>query len=261
MSIIPRVSQKNIVMSLWAGRSKFAFFSTYSSWETPCCLISGVQYVFVLRNPLLFDFWCVVMDPCFIQGYETAQILIRMAVERRQTLLRNFHTIAFLIDCEQTKPVSFGQLSFPKWLSKFETTEPYDMPTAWHDRSTLYRVIFNCFGCRDLNWTSKTFGSNMVVWPQPYSLKHIFTNETDSISRAQEIHYFHFLINSHCHSLSVAVSHKLNHAGSSKIDWKLLKEAVLLLSWKGGKFKMSKPYWPTHVLIIKWTDWFLDPHF
>lgn len=49
--------------------------------------------------PLLVGFRRVVMNPCFVNGYETGQKLIWIAVEQHQASLRSCHTIA--VNCEQ----------------------------------------------------------------------------------------------------------------------------------------------------------------
>ena len=99
--------------------------------------------------------------PCFVHCYKSAQTLVLIAVEQRQTFDQSYHTIAFMINCEQP---SCGQFFIRKWSFKIETTNPCDMPMAstiyrtFNLRSALLRFFFNCFGYSDFYWASRTFG-------------------------------------------------------------------------------------------------------
>lgn len=78
-------SQKTVAMTLLADRPTLAFFGL----DSPGVYCFGCSLVSAL--------WCVVMDPCFVHGYETAQKVFLIAVEHRETLLRNGQTIAFVV--------------------------------------------------------------------------------------------------------------------------------------------------------------------
>src|SRR5436190_17430686 len=58
-----------------------------------------------------FCFWCVMVDPCFVNSDETPQKLFRIALKHVQTVLRSCHAIPFVFQCEQTRHPSRRQLS------------------------------------------------------------------------------------------------------------------------------------------------------
>jgi len=61
---------------------------------------------------LFLGLWCVPVDLCFVDGHETTQKLLRIALKQRQTLLWSGLTVAFVVRSEQTRHPSRRQLSY-----------------------------------------------------------------------------------------------------------------------------------------------------
>jgi hypothetical protein len=69
--------------TLWPGNGGHHL----SGWYNSLCLL---QITLAGWSPLFWMFlglWCVPVDPCFIDGHETTQKLLRIALKQHQTLL------------------------------------------------------------------------------------------------------------------------------------------------------------------------------
>ena len=55
--------------------------------------------------------WSVTTDPCFVDGRETTQKLLRIALKQRQTLLRSDLAVALVVRSNQTRHPSRRQLN------------------------------------------------------------------------------------------------------------------------------------------------------
>lgn len=71
--------------------------------DSPTFLIFGADSVRETQFILLLGLWCVVVDPCFIYGYKTAQKLMQVAVKQRQTYLQYCE----VVKCKLT-PIAFS---------------------------------------------------------------------------------------------------------------------------------------------------------
>lgn len=100
-------------MTLVANGFTLIFFGANSPWET-----------LVFRLMLCLRY--VVVNPCFVYGYETDQRFVQIAVETNI-----------------------------QWSFKIKFTEPCDIPS---DPRSAYKLSWNSFRCSDLYWTSITFG-------------------------------------------------------------------------------------------------------
>jgi len=85
--------------------------------------LSLLQSRFAGWSPLFRLFlalWCVPVDPCFVDGHETMQKLLRIALKQRQTLLWSGLTVAFVV----------RRFLMPKFYCRIWPTRSFDMPTV-----------------------------------------------------------------------------------------------------------------------------------
>lgn len=94
------------------------------------------------------------VESYFFHRYGTSQKLVPFPVVQRQILLQSRHTILFVptafpyhSDCLRFKPLS--NVICP-WLS---------IPSSFNlwSANTIEWNLFNCVGCSDFNWVSRSF--------------------------------------------------------------------------------------------------------
>lgn len=105
---------------------------------------------------LLVGLRCVVVNSCFLHGYETAPKLFRIADEQSQTLLWGCHTIAF--SCANSAPIMRISFSRPSYHSKSKQLD--NLIYLWLGVQNIPRTcavtkILNKPLYYHLNWCSK----------------------------------------------------------------------------------------------------------
>lgn len=156
------------------------------------------------RNPL---FW-------FFHGTETCSD----CCWKCQTCLLIRHTCEFLIDCEQliTQNCNNGAI----WgTCVVHSLTHFQFPID---------VFFHCFGCRNFNWASRTFGITCAGPATTKFSKHFLPVKTDSAQSS----YPHYTLSDFSCFLGclvpMTVKHKLNNVIRSKFHSRQLTDGCEL---------------------------------